>query len=147
MRRKEKANPHLKAVPQLLHESLYVGVDVGKHLHVAGFVSTTLLQRHERFEACPALPFEQSREGFRVLIDRIREFVPLEQAYILLESTGHYHRALVQYLQEMDLPVYMMPVQKRPVGMIKTDKRDALALANHLSINSNLVSSWQTRRT
>jgi len=132
MRRKEQAQPHLKAVPMLLQESLYIGVDIGKHQHVAGFVSKTLLQRHERFEACPALAFEQSREGFRALIDRIRELVPLEQAYILLESTGHYHRALVQYLQELDLPVYIMPVQKRPAGMIKTDKRDALGLANHL---------------
>lgn len=25
-----------------------------------------------------------------------------------------------------------MPVQKRPAGMLKTDKRDALGLANHL---------------
>ncbi len=132
MARKEQTQPHLKAVPMLLHESLYVGVDVGKQRHVAGFVSKTLLQRYERFEACPALAFEQSREGFRTLIDRIRELVPLEQAYLLLESTGHYHRALVQYLQELDIPVYIMPVQKRPVGLIKTDKRDALGLANQL---------------
>jgi transposase len=132
MARKEKTQPHLKTVPMLLHESLYVGVDVGKQQHVAGFVSKTLLQRYERFEACPALAFEQSREGFRTLIDRIRELVPLEQAYLLLESTGHYHRALVQYLQELDIPVYIMPVQKRPVGLIKTDKRDALGLANQL---------------
>lgn len=132
MARKEQTQPHLKAVPMLLHESLYVGVDVGKQRHVAGFVSKTLLHRYERFEACPALAFEQSREGFRTLIDRIRELVPLEQAYLLLESTGHYHRALVQYLQELDIPVYIMPVQKRPVGLIKTDKRDALGLANQL---------------
>ncbi len=132
MTRKEQTQPHLKAIPMLLHESLYVGVDVGKQRHVAGFVSQTLLHRYERFEACPALAFEQSREGFRTLIDRIGELVPLEQAYLLLESTGHYHRALVQYLQELDIPVYIMPVQKRPVGLIKTDKRDALGLANQL---------------
>jgi transposase len=132
MVRKEQTQPHLKAVPMLLHESLYVGVDVGKQRHVAGFVSKTLLRRYERCEACPALAFEQSREGFRTLIDRIRELVPLEQAYLLLESTGHYHRALVHYLQELDIPVYIMPVQKRPVGLIKTDKRDALGLANQL---------------
>lgn len=116
----------------LLHESVYVGVDIGKQRHVAGFVSTTLLKRHERFEACPALIFEQSREGFRCLIDRICSLAPLEQASVLLEHTGHYHRPLVQYLQEMDVPVYVMPVQKRPVGLLKTDKRDALTLANHL---------------
>lgn len=38
----------------------------------------------------------------------------------------------MQFLQEWDIAVYIMPVQKRPVGMLKTDKRDALGLANHL---------------
>ena len=127
-----KGPEDLQAVPMLKYESLYVGIDVGKQRHVAGFVSTTLLERHQRFEACPALAFEQSREGFRALIERIRSYVPLEQVSVLLEQTGHYHRTLVQYLQEFDIPVYIMPVQKRPPGMLKTDKRDALSLANHL---------------
>lgn len=132
MTSKTQGHSDLKAIPMLKNESLYVGIDVGKAAHVAGFVSRTLLERHERFEACPALAFEQSREGFRSLMDRIRSYVALEQVYVLLEQTGHYHRALVQYLQEIDLPVYIMPVQKRPVGMLKSDKRDALGLANHL---------------
>src|SRR5215813_6634409 len=122
----------LRAVPQLPYEVLYVGIDVGKYTHYAGFVSRTLLQRHERFEGCPALAFAQSREGFRALVDRITEFVPLAQATVLLEQTGHYHRALVQYLQDVDIPVYIMPVQQRPPGLLKSDKRDALSLANHL---------------
>jgi hypothetical protein len=127
-----KHPPDLQAIPMLKYESLYVGIDVGKQRHVAGFVSSTLLARHERFEACPALAFPQSREGFRSLIERLRSYVPLEQVYVLLEQTGHYHRPLVQYLQEFDIPVYIMPVQKRPPGILKTDKRDALSLANHL---------------
>jgi len=53
-------------------------------------------------------------------------------AGVLVEHTGHYHRSLVQYLQELDLPVYVMPVQQRPKGLLKTDRRDALILANHL---------------
>lgn len=122
----------LHAVPMLKNESLYIGIDVGRQHHVAGFVSATLLERYQRFEACPALAFDNTREGFRSLIERVRSYVPLEQAYVLLELTGHYHQVLVQYLQEFDLPVYIMPVQKRPPGMLKTDKRDALSLANHL---------------
>lgn len=51
---------------------------------------------------------------------------------MLLEQTGHYHRALVQYLLEMDITVYIMPVQRRPPGLLKSDKRDALSLAIHL---------------
>jgi hypothetical protein len=62
----------------LLNESLYVGIDIGKGKQVAGFLSQTLLARHDRFEACPALVFENSREGFRLLIERIRRYSPLE---------------------------------------------------------------------
>jgi transposase len=122
----------LHVVPQLGHETLYVGIDVGKLQHVAGFVSPSLLARYQRFESCPALTFAQSREGFRALADRIRTYVPLTQVYVLLEVTGHYHKALVQYLHELDLPVYLMHVQKRQAGLLKSDKRDALGLANHL---------------
>jgi transposase len=39
---------------------------------------------------------------------------------------------LLQYLLELDLPVFVMHVQKRAAGLIKTDRRDALNLANHL---------------
>jgi len=127
-----RQSPGLRAVPQLPAETLYVGIDVGKYTQYAGFVSRTLLQRHERFEGCPALAFAQSREGFRALVDRICELVPLAQATVLLEQTGHYHRPLVQYLQELDIPVYLMSVQQRPPGLLKSDKRDALSLANHL---------------
>jgi transposase len=122
----------LHVVPQLGHETLYVGIDVGKLQHVAGFVSQSLLTRHQRYESCPALSFANSREGFRTLADRIQTYVPLTQVYALLEVTGHYHKALVQYLHELDIPVYLMHVQKRQAGLLKSDKRDALGLANHL---------------
>jgi transposase len=127
-----KAHADLQALPMLCHETLYVGVDVGKKTHVAGFISTTLLSRHQRFESCPALSFDNSREGFRALVDRISTYVPLTQVYIVMEITGHYHRPLLQYLQEMELPTYIMHVQKRQEGLLKTDKRDALGLGNLL---------------
>lgn len=124
--------PDLKVIPILANESLYVGIDIGKQRHFAGFVSNTLIKRHERFEGCPVLRFDNSREGFRMLVDRIRSYVPLEQCFVLMEKTGHYHKVLEEYLLEMDISVYLMHVQKRPGGMMKTDKRDALGLANHL---------------
>jgi len=129
---KENVRPHLHVVPTLKNESLYVGVDIGKVTHVAGFLSLTLLTRHQRFKSCPALSFDNSREGFRSLVDRITSYVPLTQVYVVLEVTGHYHRALLQYLQEMNISVFVLHVQKRQAGMLKTDKRDALGLANHL---------------
>lgn len=132
MARRGKSRPELTSLPMLVHETLYIGVDVGKFRHVAGFLSRTLLQRHKHFEGCPTLSFEQSREGFRTLVDRIREYVPLEQAAVLLEYTGHYHKNLEQYLLDLDITVYHIHVQERPKGMMKTDKRDALGLANRL---------------
>lgn len=53
----------LQTIPVLAQDTLYVGVDIGKATHLAGFISTTLLTRHQRFESCPALSFENSREG------------------------------------------------------------------------------------
>jgi transposase len=132
MPRQTASRPNLAALPMLAQETLYVGVDIGKQAHVAGFLSATLLTRHQRFEHCPALAFDNSREGFRSLIDRIQSYVPLTQVQALLEVTGHYHRALLQYLQELDIPVYIIHVQKRQEGLLKTDKRDALGLANLL---------------
>jgi len=116
---------HLKLMPILAHESLYIGVDIGKRKHVAGFVSTTLLQRYQRFDGCPAFPFEQSREGFRALVERMRTYTSLESCYALMEQTGHYHKALEQYLQELDLPVYIMHVQHRQTGMVKLESKPA----------------------
>jgi len=132
MSHKTSSQTDLVALPMLAHETLYIGVDVGKKAHVAGFLSSSLLTRHQRFEHCPALTFDNSREGFRSLIERIRTYVPLTQVQTVLEVTGHYYRALLQYLQEVDIPVYVMHVQKRQEGLLKTDKRDALGLANML---------------
>lgn len=129
---KRAQQSEIQALPLLKYEPVFIGIDVGKARHVAGFVSATLLDRYQRFEACPALAFENSREGFFALVERIRSYAPLEHCTILMEKTGHYHKALVQYLQEFDIPVYLIHVQERPKGMMKTDKRDALGLANHL---------------
>jgi len=122
----------LAVVPFLQHESLYVGIDIGKKEHVAAFVSRTLLESHQRYEACPVLRFENNRLGFRALVTRIGEYVPLEQAFVLVEKTGHYHLALRDYLLEMDITVHEMAAMERKREMLKTDKRDAQRLANQL---------------
>lgn len=132
MATKRKTREYLTPLPMLPQEALYVGVDIGKFRHIAGFLSRTLLARHKRFEGCPTFAFEQSREGFRSFIDHLREYGPLEQITVLLEHTGHYHRLLEQYLLEFDITVYRIHVQKHTEGQLKTDKRDALSLANTL---------------
>jgi hypothetical protein len=70
--RKTDAHPDVQALPMLSHETLSVGIDMGKRSPVAGFLSSPLLARSQRFEACPALSFENSRQGFRALVDRIK---------------------------------------------------------------------------
>lgn len=132
MSRKATSHPEPGNTLLLAHEAVYVGIDMGKRAHVAGFLSQTLLTRHQRFEHCPALSFENSREGFRLLIERMQTFVPLTQIQVLLEVTGHYHRALMQYLQDLGIPVSIIHVQKRREGLLKSDTRDALGLANQL---------------
>ena len=97
MAHKHSSDASSASLAQLGQEILYVGVDIGKRGHVGGFLSTTLLARHRRFEHCPALSFENSREGFHTLVERIQAFVSLTQVQVLLEVTGHYHRALMQY--------------------------------------------------
>jgi hypothetical protein len=73
---KRTSTTALKPIPRFLHETLYVGVDIAKSKHVAGFISPTLLRRHKRFESCPALSFEPAREGFHSLVERICAYVP-----------------------------------------------------------------------
>lgn len=138
--------PVLQPVPLLAQESIYVGIDVGKRKHVAGFVSPTLLARHQHFEGCPAFTFEQSREGFRALVERMRSLAPLEHVFVLVERTGHYHQALVQYLLDLDVSVYLMHVRERQAGLLKTDKRDALGLANQLYLQLELGAQLPDKR-
>src|SRR5258708_30566464 len=83
MAAKINAHANLTPLPVFPQETLYGGIDIGKFRHVAAFLSRTLLARHERFEGCPTFAFEQSREGFRSLVDRLREYDPLEQATVL----------------------------------------------------------------
>ena len=114
MARRTKEPSHSSALSLLPKEPVYIGVDIGKFKNVAGFLSRTLLDRHQHFENCPAFVFEQSREGFRAFVERIRTYCPLEHCFILMEQTGHYHRNLQQYLLECDLSVYVMHARPEP---------------------------------
>jgi hypothetical protein len=57
MANRRKAPGNLNALPMLLRESIYIGVDIGKFKHVAGFISKTLLERHQHARALPFLRF------------------------------------------------------------------------------------------
>lgn len=113
-------------------EILYIGIDIGKKSHVAGFVSDSLLQRYERFTKCPIMPVPNGRLGFTALAERIASYVSPDRCMVLLEHTGHFHHAVRDYLHDLGICVYTRHVQKRDKSQQKTDKHDALSLANDL---------------
>src|SRR5437879_5534548 len=97
---------------------LFVGIDVAKTSHIAGFLSSSLMARHKRFTLCPTLKFEQSRTGVDALLKRIKAYGPLSRCCVLLEQTGHYHRALEETLQAEGITVYLIAVhQKKANGL------------------------------
>jgi transposase len=107
---------------------LAVGIDIGKTRHFAALLSRPLLERYKRFDACPTMPVENSRSGFEHLLAFLDRHAPRSKTHVLLEQTGHYGRALEQYLQEHDLALYRLHVTTRAEHE-KSDKRDAQALA------------------
>lgn len=119
---------------ELLKASLCVGVDVSKASHVAAFLSESLLAQRKRWSNSPTLCFAQNRSGIDAFLKAIRLYGSRpEHTAVLLEQTGHYHRALAEVLQAEGLQVYVIAIhQKKLPSREKTDKRDALRLANLL---------------
>ncbi len=113
-------------------ERIYVGVDVSKASHFAGIVSATLLERHRRFELCPTFKFENSRQGFLLFIDKVSAYTDPGHISVVLETTGHYHRPLEEFLQDRGVTVYCVHPQEHVTTRAKSDKIDALRLANQL---------------
>lgn len=142
--------PSLPPSPQQF--TLFVGIDVGKDAHVAGFVSAALLGHHRRFERCPTLRLENSRSGFQALVLVITAHygVSLDQVAVLLESTGHYHLNLRDFLLEHEIAVYVSHARHRLGGLEKSDKRDSLSLAstayNQLGLGSQILDKKQQIR-
>lgn len=109
---------------------LCVGIDIGKHAHVAALLSPSLLSRYKAFDRCPTLPFSNSRSGFESLLALLSQHAPPEHCHVLVEHTGHYGYALEQYLQEQSITLYRVQIQNAPKKKRqKSDKRDARALA------------------
>lgn len=111
---------------------LYIAIDVGKNNHCAAILSAALLEQCKYYESCPTLVFTNTRQGFQKLEEWLCKFGRLDLSAVLMEITGHYQRALEQYLHEVGVQVYWMHAKKRLGGKAKTDKQDALSLANEL---------------
>lgn len=107
---------------------LYVGIDIGKLSHVAALLSTDLLSKYKKYDACPVQKVEQSRAGFVALLALLNKYAPSEECHVLMEHTGHYGFPLEQFLQENGIQVYRMVARKRYAAN-KTDTKDARAMA------------------
>lgn len=123
---------------------LYLGIDVGKSSHAAALISSELLLKHKKYDACPTQKVENSRTGFVALLSLIHKHS--SECCVLLEHTGHYGFALEQFLQEQNIQVYRMLARKR-YSTNKTDTHDARALAvllyNQIELRIPLVNEQE----
>jgi transposase len=117
--------------------TLIVGVDVAKSVQWARFVD------HRGMEMGKAMPFPNNRQGFESIVAKIREISnmktmqnPIETVIIGMEPTGHYWKALADYLMATGFKVVgVNPYHTKKAKELddnsptKSDKKDALTIA------------------
>ena len=109
--------------------SFFVGIDVGKWNHQAAFLNLS------GAIAAPDLAFENTDEGFQLLLKSLSAF-DIEQTVVGLEATGHYWLALFSFLVDNAWTVKVInPMQSDALRNInirktKTDRRDAVLIAD-----------------
>ena len=131
---KNRTNQRLE---EITAETLIVGVDVAKSVHWARFVD------YRGVEIGKALSFQNNRKGFESIVARIREICklktlryPIETVIIGMEPTGHYWKALANYLIEAGCRVVgVNPYHTKKAKELddnsptKNDKKDAITIA------------------
>ena len=112
--------------------TLIVGVDVAKKVHWARFVD------YRGVELGKALSFQNTRAGFESIVTRITELCKRHSldAMIGMEPTGHYWKALANYLVEGGhCVVGVNPYHTKKAKELddnsptKSDKKDAITIA------------------
>ncbi|WP_249028595.1 IS110 family RNA-guided transposase [Tannockella kyphosi] len=114
----------------------YVGIDIAKTTHYACVITTHGEVIHQPF------PFDNSKEGFHLLLSKISS-IDKEDILIGFESTAHYHQNLHSYLStlgyhcELINPIISKQFRGLSVRNAKTDKIDAMSIAQLLSYQYN----------
>ena len=117
--------------------TLVVGVDVAKSLQWARFVD------YRGVEIGKALSFTNNRQGFENIVARIEKECnnkllrhPIDNVVIGMEPTGHYWKALANYLMNKDYRVVgVNPYHTKKSKELddnsptKSDKKDAITIA------------------
>ena len=115
-------------------DTLVVGVDIAKNYQWARFVDFRGIE-HDR-----ALRFKNSKGGFETILAKIREICKKEnftKAVVGMEPTGHYWKALANWLGKQDgiKVVLVNPYATKQAkelddnSQTKSDKKDALTIA------------------
>ena len=116
---------------------LIVGIDVAKSEHWARFVD------YRGVEVGKALMFRNNRQGFELIVIRLEEISksklhrhPFDQVIIGMEPTGHYWKALANYLMNAGYKVVgVNPYHTKKSkelddnSQTKSDKKDAITIA------------------
>jgi len=131
---KNQTNQKLEAITA---GTLIVGVDVAKLVQWARLVD------YRGLEIGKAISFKNDRQGFESIVAKIREIsnskilrYPIEKVVIGMEPTGHYWKALANYLMNEGYKVVgVNPYHTKKSKELddnsptKSDKKDALTIA------------------
>jgi len=131
---KNQTNQKLEAITA---GTLIVGVDVAKWDQWGRFVD------YRGLEIGKAMSFKNDRQGFESIVAKIREIsnskilrYPIEKVIIGMEPTGHYWKALANYLMNAGYKVVgVNPYHTKKSKELddnsptKSDKKDALTIA------------------
>lgn len=131
MKNKSRLNQKIEAVTL---RTLVVGIDIAKERQWARFVDC------RGVECGKALNFSNDRDGFERILSKIRQIIKensFEDAVVGMEPTGHYWKALANFLmkQEQIRVVLVNPYHTKKAkelddnSQTKSDKKDALTIA------------------
>ena len=131
---KNRTNQRLE---EITAGTLIVGVDVAKTVQWARFVD------YRGVEIGKAVSFQNNKQGFESIVAKIREIYnlkpvryPFENVIIGMEPTGHYWKALANYLMQNGYRVVgVNPYHTKKAKELddnsptKCDKKDAITIA------------------
>lgn len=131
---KNRTNQRLE---EITTGTLIVGVDVAKSVQWARFVD------YRGMEVCKTVSFQNNRQGFESIVARIREICnmktmrnPFKNVIVGMEPTGHYWKALANYLMKTGYKVVgVNPYHTKKSKELddnsptKCDKKDAITIA------------------
>jgi transposase len=129
---------------------LIVGCDIGKDVDVFALRLPAGTSSQKKKETLYRIfKVANTREAFESFAQKLQQYGTLEEVHVLLESTGHYGAALIQFLREKQVHLYRISPKKR-YGTEKTDEHDAQSLCgllyNQLVLEAvELEESWRIR--